>query len=57
MIRCGVYLRQSEDDEDDELAISRQWDEIIAKIIEPRGWTPVRYCDNDLTAVGPKRGL
>jgi DNA invertase Pin-like site-specific DNA recombinase len=52
-----VYLRQSDDAEDDELAISRQWDEILAKIVMPRGWEPVRYCDNDRTATGPKRKL
>lgn len=57
MIRCGVYLRQSEDDDDDRLAVSRQWDEIIDKICTPRGWEPVRYCDNDRTAVGKKRKL
>lgn len=55
MIRCGVFLRQS--DADDELAVDRQWDEIIEKICEPRGWEPVRYCDNDRTAVGAKRSL
>lgn len=57
MIRCGVYLRQSEDADDDELAVSRQWNEIIEKICTPRGWEPVRYCDNDKTAVGKKRKL
>jgi DNA invertase Pin-like site-specific DNA recombinase len=57
MIRCGVYLRQSEDAEGNELATSRQWDEIIEKIITPRGWEPVRYADNDRTAVGEKRSL
>ncbi len=57
MIRCGVYLRQSEDADGDELAVSRQWDEIIAQICTPRGWEPVRYCDNDRTAVGAKRKL
>lgn len=55
MIRCGVFLRQSE--ADDELAVSRQWDEILAKICIPRGWEPVRYCDNDRTALGSKRKL
>lgn len=57
MIRCGVYLRQSEDAEGNELATSRQWAEIIEKIITPRGWEPVRYADNDRTAVGEKRSL
>jgi DNA invertase Pin-like site-specific DNA recombinase len=57
LIQCGVYLRQSDDDEDTQLAVTRQWDEIIAKIITPRGWIPVRYCDNDRTAVGRKRAL
>lgn len=57
MIRCGCYLRQSEDPKDDELAISRQWDELVEKICKPRGWEPVRYCDNDRTAVGKKRKL
>lgn len=55
MTRCGVFLRQSE--ADDELAVSRQWDEIVEKICEPRGWEPVRYCDNDSTALGAKRKL
>lgn len=57
MIRCGVYTRQSEDADDDELAVDRQWDEIIEEICTPRGWEPVRYCDNDKTAVGAKRKL
>lgn len=57
MVRCGVYLRQSDDPRDDELAVSRQWREIIDKICTPRGWDPIRYCDNDRTAVGKKRLL
>ncbi|WP_227979915.1 recombinase family protein [Nocardia spumae] len=57
MIRCGVYLRQSDDADDDELAVSRQWDEVVKFVCEPRGWEPVRYCDNDRTAVGDKRKL
>ncbi|MGI5223240.1 recombinase family protein [Nocardia sp. CA-290969] len=52
-----MYLRQSDDPNDDTLAISRQWKEIVRDICTPRGWEPVRYCDNDLTAVGPKRNL
>lgn len=56
-IRCGVYLRQSDDPNGDELATSRQWDEIIEKICGPRAWEPVRYADNDRTAVGEKRSL
>lgn len=55
MIRCGVYVRQSDAPGDDELAISRQWDEILQKICTPNGWEPVRYADNDRTAVGAKR--
>lgn len=53
MIRCGAYLRQSI--ADDDLAVSRQWDEIIEKICRPRGWEAVKYVDNDTSAVGEKR--
>ncbi|MET8648547.1 recombinase family protein [Nocardia aurea] len=57
MIRCGVYLRQSDDADEDELAVGRQWNEVVEKICKPRGWEPVRYCDNDKTALGKKRKL
>jgi DNA invertase Pin-like site-specific DNA recombinase len=52
--RAAVYLRQSEDREDDQLAISRQRDD-CHQLCAQRGWEPIDYVDNDTSAVGAKR--
>lgn len=54
MIRCGCYVRQSIDVNGDELAVGRQWAALV-EICNARGWEPVKYPDNDRTAVGEKR--
>jgi DNA invertase Pin-like site-specific DNA recombinase len=52
--RAAVYLRQSEDRDDDQLAISRQRED-CHKLCAQRGWEPIDYVDNDTSAVGAKR--
>ncbi|UGT71856.1 recombinase family protein [Nocardia gipuzkoensis] len=54
MKRAAVYLRQSEDRDDDQLAISRQRED-CHMLCAQRGWDPVDYVDNDTSAVGMKR--
>lgn len=53
-MKAAVYLRQSEDRDDDQLAISRQRED-CHKLCAARGWDPVDYVDNDVSAVGAKR--
>ncbi|WP_280364243.1 recombinase family protein [Nocardia abscessus] len=53
-MKAAVYLRQSEDREDDQLAISRQRN-ACHKLCAERGWDPVDYVDNDTSATGAKR--
>ena len=51
---AACYLRQSVDKLGDELAISRQREDCL-KLCEERGWTPVEYTDNDISATSGKR--
>lgn len=51
---AAVYLRQSEDRDGNQLAISRQRED-CHKLCAERGWTPHDYVDNDVSAVGAKR--
>ena len=53
-MKAAVYLRQSEDREDDQLAISRQRED-CHQLCAARGWEPVDYVDNDVSAVGGKK--
>lgn len=48
-MHCAVYLRQSQDKANDERAVSRQREDCL-KLCEARGWTPVEYLDNDISA-------
>lgn len=54
-VRVIIYLRQSDDRTQEELAITRQRED-LHKLIELRRWTLVgEYVDNDITADGRKR--
>jgi DNA invertase Pin-like site-specific DNA recombinase len=48
-MRAVMYLRQSKDPNDDQLAISRQREDCVA-LCEARGWTWTEYVDNDRSA-------
>jgi DNA invertase Pin-like site-specific DNA recombinase len=48
-MHAAIYLRQSQDKANDELAISRQREDCL-KLCESRGWEPVEYTDNDTSA-------
>src|SRR5215207_5272503 len=48
-MRAGVYLRQSKDQHGTGLAVARQREDCL-KLCTERGWTPVEYCDNDISA-------
>lgn len=48
-MQAGLYLRQSEDRYDDELGVDRQQTS-CRRIAAEKGWTPVEYIDNDLSA-------
>ena len=53
--RAAVYLRQSQDRNDDQLAISRQREDCLA-LCRAKGWTPIQplYEDNDCSAFNGK---
>jgi DNA invertase Pin-like site-specific DNA recombinase len=53
-MRAGVYLRQSKDQNGTGLAIARQREDCL-KLCTSRGWTPVEYVDNDVSAFTGKR--
>ncbi|MFL0240806.1 recombinase family protein [Mycobacterium sp. SMC-17] len=48
-MRAAVYLRQSLDREQTQLAISRQREDCL-KLCQQRGWQPVEYVDNSISA-------
>jgi DNA invertase Pin-like site-specific DNA recombinase len=48
-----VYLRQSQDRNGDELAISRQREDCL-KLCHEKGWEPTEYVDNDRSASNGK---
>src|SRR5215207_3507029 len=48
-MRAGVYLRQSKDQHGTGLAVARQREDCL-KLCTERGWTPVEYADNDISA-------
>lgn len=52
-LRAAVYLRQSQDRNGDELAISRQRTECL-RLCRDRGWQPTEYTDNDKSASNGK---
>src|SRR5215213_5080559 len=53
-MRAGVYLRQSKDRGGTGLAIARQRQDCL-KLCTDRGWEPVEYIDNDVSAYTGKR--
>ncbi|MFD4440422.1 recombinase family protein [Nocardia sp. NPDC058519] len=53
-MRAAVYLRQSLDRSGNMLAISRQRDDCL-KLCAERGWEPVEYVDNDISATRSKK--
>ena len=54
-LRAAVYLRQSQDRNGDELAISRQRADCLA-VCKAKGWEPTEYPDNDRSASNGKLG-
>lgn len=52
-INAAVYLRQSLDRDLTKLAITRQREDCLA-LCEQRGWTPVEYVDNSISASSGK---
>jgi DNA invertase Pin-like site-specific DNA recombinase len=52
-MKAAVYLRQSQDRNGDELAISRQRDDCLA-LCKQKGWQPTEYVDNDRSASNGK---
>jgi DNA invertase Pin-like site-specific DNA recombinase len=52
-LRAAVYLRQSQDREDNQLAISRQRAD-CTKLCKAKGWTVTEYVDNDRSAFNGK---
>lgn len=48
-MRAAVYLRQSLDRDQTQLAISRQREDCL-KLCQQRGWEPVEYVDNSISA-------
>lgn len=53
MTHAAVYLRQSFDRNDDQLAVTRQREDCAA-LCEQRGWTWTEYEDNDYSATNGK---
>ncbi|BBZ41148.1 recombinase family protein [Mycobacterium conspicuum] len=47
--RAAIYLRISKDRTGEELGVTRQREDCLREC-ERRGWTPVEYCDNDISA-------
>jgi DNA invertase Pin-like site-specific DNA recombinase len=54
MTRAAVYLRISSDPSGQQLGVGRQRED-CTKLCETRGWTPVEYLDNDVSASNGKR--
>ena len=53
-MRTGIYLRQSLDREGTGLAVARQRKDCLA-LCASKGWEPVEYVDNDVSATSAKR--
>ena len=54
MTSAAVYLRISSDPSGQELGVSRQREDCVA-LCAGKGWTPVEYVDNDVSASSGKR--
>ena len=53
-MRAGIYLRQSRDRYGTGLAVGRQREDCL-RLCSDRGWEPVQYVDNDVSAYSGKR--
>ena len=53
-MKAAVYLRISSDPTGQQRGVSRQREDCVA-LCEDRGWTPVEYVDNDVSASSGKR--
>src|SRR5829696_5363771 len=53
-MRAGVYLRQSKDRYGTGLAVARQREDCL-RLCSDRGWEPVEYSDNDVSANDGRR--
>ena len=53
-MRAAVYLRQSLDRTGEMLAIARQRKSCL-ELCDGRGWTPVEYIDNDMSASNKRK--
>src|SRR5829696_3564367 len=53
-MHAGVYLRQSQDRNGTGLAVARQRKDCL-KLCNERGWEPVEYLDNDVSAYSGKK--
>jgi site-specific DNA recombinase len=53
-MRAAVYLRQSKDQHGTGLAVARQREDCL-ELCTDRGWEPVEYIDNDVSAFSGKR--
>jgi DNA invertase Pin-like site-specific DNA recombinase len=53
-MRAAVYLRQSKDHNGTGLAVAQQRQDCL-KLCRDRGWTPIEYVDNDISAYSGKK--
>lgn len=52
-VRAAVYLRISEDRSGEQLGVRRQRQD-CDELCRAKGWTPIEYLDNDISATGSK---
>ena len=53
LMRAAVYLRISEDRTGEQLGVTRQRQD-CEQLCRSKGWTPVEYVDNDISATSGK---
>ena len=53
-LKAAVYLRISNDKTGEHLGVTRQREDCVA-LCQVKGWTPVEYMDNDISAASGKR--
>ena len=51
--KCGLYLRSSVDKTGEELGVTRQREDLL-KLVRARGWQPVEYVENNVSATSRK---
>ena len=52
-MKCAIYLRSSVDKTGEELGITRQRED-LTKLVAARGWQPVEYVENNVSATSRK---